>query len=120
MQLCRIQVWCHKAKSLSHLGLSSSRGLCVERRLSDDHLVQNDPHGPPVAGLGVALLQKDFRRDVVGRSYERVRHAALQLLPAPPLERLHPVGHVRTRAAAVLQVLEVGRVHRVLTVMVTS
>ncbi len=94
-----------------YLRLSTGCVVRIKRRLADDHFVEDDPDRPPVAGLGVPLLQQDLWRDVVGRAHQRVRHAALQLLPSSPLQWLHPVGHVGARAAPVLQVLHVDWVH---------
>jgi len=40
--------------------------------LANDHLVDEDTEGPPIDGLAVALVEQDLRRDVLGRSAERV------------------------------------------------
>mmetsp|Transcript_81445 Transcript_81445/g.230789 ORF Transcript_81445/g.230789 Transcript_81445/m.230789 type:complete len:389 (+) Transcript_81445:44-1210(+) len=47
--------------------------LVAERRLADDHLIDEDAEGPPVDGLAVALVQQHLWCDVLGRSTECVR-----------------------------------------------
>lgn len=42
------------------------------RRLTDEHLVHDDPQGPPVAQLVVAGLHEDLGSDVVGRSHRGI------------------------------------------------
>ena len=103
-----------------YLSLSNVGFFVIKRRRADDHFIEDDPDGPPVAGLSVALLHQDFRGDVIRRSDQRMSHAASQLFSASPFERFHAVGNVRTGAASVLQIFHVDGIHRVLTVVMVA
>lgn len=48
------------------------RVVVDEGRLSDEHLVQQDPQRPPVYTLPVTLVEEDLRGDVLGRAAEGV------------------------------------------------
>jgi hypothetical protein len=53
-----------------------------EGRLTNQHLVQYDPHAPPITELGVSLAEQDLRRYVVGRADQGVGETAL-VFPLP-------------------------------------
>ena len=45
--------------------------LRVERRVSDEHLVDEDTARPPVDRLAVSLVEDDLRREVLGSTAQR-------------------------------------------------
>ena len=51
---------------VDHLELGLGRGVGQERRLPDQHLVQDDADTPPVAQLGVALSQQHLKTNSTG------------------------------------------------------
>ena len=53
--------------------------LRAERRVADEHLVDEDPELPPVDALGVCLSEDHLRREVLGRPAERRRRGAAGL-----------------------------------------
>ena len=52
--------------------INTHRIFIAERRLTDDHLIDEDPKSPPVDGFGMTLVEKDFRGDVFRSTAESV------------------------------------------------
>lgn len=52
-------------RPVDYLELSLRGGRSHERWLTNQHLVHDDPHGPPVAQMGIANPSEDLRSNVV-------------------------------------------------------